>query len=253
LIEFFTAFLIPENLLALATLSALEIVLGIDNIVFIAILTERAKKEHRQFIRRLGLFLAMFMRVGLLFAISWVISLTQPMFSVLEHPFSGRDLILIGGGLFLIAKATFEVFGMVEGEHGPEGSGSGASSTMGAILAQIVVLDIVFSLDSVITAVGMAQNISIMVTAVLISVGVMMIFATPISEFILKHPSVKMLALSFLILIGVVLLADGFGNHINKGYVYFAMVYALGVEALNFWFRKRRAKVVQIGPEIPKH
>ncbi len=227
--------LTPENLIALLTLASLEIVLGIDNIVFIAILTDRLPPEQRPRMRRIGLGLAMVQRILLLFAISWVMQLTTPLFSVLGREVSGRDLILIGGGLFLIAKATFEMHGTLEGGH--EKSGGGKAASVGMILFQIALLDTVFSLDSVITAVGMVSSIKVMVAAVLISVAVMMIFANPISEFITRHPTVKMLALSFLLLIGVVLVADGLGQHIQKGYIYFAMGFSILVEILNFKLR----------------
>ena len=233
--EFFT----PENMIALLTLTSLEIVLGIDNIVFIAILTSRLPPEQRPKIRRIGLGLAMIQRILLLFAISWIVRLTDPLFAVLGRDISGRDLILIGGGLFLIAKATFEIHGTLEGGHDKPGTNA-KSTSVTSILMQIALLDTVFSLDSVITAVGMVSNVNVMIAAVIISVAVMMIFANPISEFITKHPTLKMLALSFLLLIGVVLVADGSGKHIEKGYIYFAMGFSLLVEMLNLKLRGSR-------------
>ncbi len=223
-----------ENLIALVTLTAIEIVLGIDNIVFIAILTGRVKKEAQDRVRRIGLVLAMVMRILLLLSITWVMSLTRPLFSVLENEISGRDIILIVGGLFLIAKATHEIHKKVEGGFAeiPGDAGAGRA-TVRSVLIQIILLDLVFSLDSVITAVGMAQSIWVMITAVVISVGVMLAFAGAISRFVERHPTVKMLALSFLVLIGVVLVGDGLGHHVPKGYVYFAMAFSLGVELLN--------------------
>jgi predicted tellurium resistance membrane protein TerC len=227
----------PENAIALATLTALEIVLGIDNIVFIAVLTQRLPPKKQPMARRLGLLAAMGMRIGLLLAIGWVMGLTATLFSVLEHPVAGRDLILLGGGLFLVAKATWEVHDKLEGEE--HVSGTAAAATLGAVIVQIMLLDIVFSLDSVITAVGMAKEISIMIAAVVISVGVMLVFAETISRFIEKHPTMKMLALSFLILIGVMLILEGMGQHIEKGYIYFAMAFSLSVELVNMRVRSR--------------
>jgi predicted tellurium resistance membrane protein TerC len=226
-----------ENLLALLTLSLLEIVLGIDNIVFLSILTAKLRPEERPRARRLGLFLAMIMRIGLLLAISWVMRLTDPLFRIWGHPVSGRDLILLGGGLFLIAKATWEIHDKLEGSEHHDGKGRKAA-TFGAVLVQILILDMVFSLDSVITAVGMARAIWVMVAAVILSVLVMLVFAGTISEFVERHPTVKMLALAFLILIGVTLVAEGSGQHVQKGYIYFAMAFSLGVEILNMRLRK---------------
>ncbi|QSQ25675.1 TerC family protein [Pyxidicoccus parkwayensis] len=240
----------PQTWIALLTLCAMEIVLGIDNVVFISILTSRLPVDRRDKVARLGLGLALFMRVGLLFTISWIMRLTEPLFTVLGHAVSGRDLILLIGGLFLIAKATTEIYGKVESADEEE-AGSGKSVNVGAIIAQILALDIVFSLDSVITAVGMVppEQIWVMVTAVIISVGVMMLFAKPLSTFVMAHPSVKILALSFLLLIGVLLVADGLGQHIPKGYVYFAMAFSLGVELVNMRFRSRRTRRVAPGAE----
>jgi predicted tellurium resistance membrane protein TerC len=237
--------LTSESLIALLTLAGLEIVLGIDNIVFISILCAKLPAAQQANARRIGLLLAMGMRILLLLAISWVMGLTQPLFAVLSQEFSGRDLILLLGGLFLVAKATWEIHDKLEGEeHGPDGRRAAAS--FAAILTQIVLLDIVFSLDSVITAVGMAQHIEIMIAAVMIAVGVMLVFAGTISSFIERHPTMKMLALSFLLLIGVVLVADGFGQHVSKGYIYFAMAFSLFVEVLNIRIRKPKAVPVHL-------
>ena len=229
--------LTSESLIALLTLAGLEIVLGIDNIVFISILVAKLPPAQQGNARRVGLLLAMGMRILLLLAISWVIGLTAPLFSVMAHEFTGRDLVLLGGGLFLVAKATWEIHDKLEGEeHGPDGKR--AAANFAAILTQIVLLDLVFSLDSVITAVGMAKHIEIMIAAVVIAVAVMMVFAGSISAFIERHPTMKMLALSFLLLIGVVLIADGFGQHVSKGYIYAAMSFSLFVEILNMRLRK---------------
>jgi predicted tellurium resistance membrane protein TerC len=234
--------LTTQNLIALLTLTLLEVVLGIDNIVFISILTGKLPLAERARARRIGLALAMLMRVGLLFALSWVMKLTDPVFAVAGHAISGRDMILLGGGLFLIAKATWEIHDKLEGAEHAHGSGKKAV-TFGSVIVQILVLDIVFSLDSVITAVGMAQHLSIMVIAVVVAVGVMLVFAGAVGDFVERHPTVKMLALSFLILIGVMLVAEGLGQHIPKGYVYFAMAFSLLVEMLNLRMRKTATPV----------
>ena len=223
---------------ALLTLTAMEIVLGVDNIVFIAILVAKLPPEKRERIRRLGIALALVIRIGLLFALSWLMRLTAPLFTVLGEEISGRDLILLVGGLFLIAKSVHEMHAKLEGPDVADAGSVPKAAAVGAVLAQILALDIVFSLDSVITAVGMASQLWVMVTAMLISVGVMLIFAGAIGNFVDRHPTVKMLALSFLLLIGVMLVAEGFGQHINKGYIYFAMAFALGVELLNMRLRK---------------
>jgi predicted tellurium resistance membrane protein TerC len=237
--------LTTESLIALLTLAGLEIVLGIDNIVFISILCGKLPPQRRTRARQIGLLLAMGMRIALLLAISWVMGLTTPLFAVLEHAFTGRDLILLSGGLFLVAKATWEIHDKLEAEeHGA--SGSGVAASFGAILGQIVLLDVVFSLDSVITAVGMVSEISIMITAVVLSVAFMMWFATPISDFVEHHPTVKMLALSFLLLIGMTLVADGLGHHVPKGYVYFAMGFSVFVEMLNLRLRRERREPVRL-------
>jgi predicted tellurium resistance membrane protein TerC len=228
----------PDAWIALATLTLLEIVLGIDNIVFIAILASRLPVEKQALAYRLGLLGAMVTRVALLMTINWVMQLTEPMFEVLGHPFSGRDLILLGGGLFLIAKSTQEMYEKIEGEL--EEDIQGWFSGLPGIIVQIMILDIIFSLDSVITAVGMAEHIEVMVTAVVIAIGVMLLFAKQIGDFVNKYPSMKILALSFLLLIGVLLTAEGLGQHINKGYIYFAMAFALMVELLNIRFRTKQ-------------
>ncbi|MBM4337045.1 MAG: TerC family protein [Deltaproteobacteria bacterium] len=221
----------PEIWIALATLTALEIVLGIDNVVFISILAGKLPLEQQARARRLGLGLAMFIRIGLLFSIVWIIRLTAPLFTVLEQEISGRDLILLVGGLFLLTKSTHEIHQKLEGEPGQISTRTAASFS--GVIVQILLLDIVFSLDSVITAVGMVDQIAVMVAAVVIAVGFMLAFAGPISEFVERHPTVKMLALSFLLLIGFALIAEGMDQHIPKGYIYFAMAFSLGVEMLN--------------------
>ncbi|MBY0399857.1 TerC family protein [Myxococcota bacterium] len=238
--------LTTESLIALLTLSGLEIVLGIDNIVFISILVAKLPQAEQARARRLGLLLAMGMRIGLLLAISWVMGLTKPLFSVLAHAFTGRDLILLGGGLFLVAKATWEIHDKLEGDEHDAAGTPRPRVSFGQILLQIMLLDIVFSLDSVITAVGMARHIEIMIAAVVIAVGVMLVFAGSISTFIERHPTMKMLALSFLLLIGVVLIADGFGQHVSKGYIYFAMAFSLFVEILNIRIRRPKREPVQL-------
>ena len=224
--------------IALLTLSAMEIVLGVDNIVFIAILVGKIPPEKRERIRKLGIGLALVIRVGLLFTISWMMRLTEPLFVVLNEGISGRDLILLFGGLFLVAKAVHEMHAKLEGADETEPGKAGQAAAVGMVLAQILALDIVFSLDSVITAVGMASQLWVMVTAMIIAVGVMLVFAGKIGDFVDRHPTVKILALSFLMLIGVMLVAEGLGQHINKGYIYFAMAFALLVEVLNMRLRK---------------
>ena len=230
-----------EGWIALLTLTVLEIVLGIDNIVFISILAGKLRVEQRQKARQIGLFLAMFIRLALLASITWIMGLTEPLFYVIGETISGRDAILIGGGLFLIAKSTFEIHEKLEGAEG-HGTAKVAAS-MTAVIVQILLLDIVFSLDSVITAVGMAEDLSIMMLAVIIAVGVMLVSARTISEFVDRHPTVKMLALSFLILIGVSLLGEGFDQHIPKGYIYFAMAFSVFVEMINLRVRAKSAPV----------
>ena len=231
----------PETWIALLTLTVLEIVLGIDNIIFISILAGKLPAAEQPRARRTGLALAMLMRIALLLSLTAIMRLTAPFFTLIGHPFSGRDLILIGGGLFLIAKSTHEIHDRLEGEAGNQNVRGRAS--FGAIIVQIVLLDIVFSLDSVITAVGMARQLGVMIAAVVVAVGVMLLAAGAISAFVHRHPTVKMLALSFLLLIGVALLADGLGQHIAKGYIYFAMGFSVFVEMLNLRLRRAGAPV----------
>ena len=232
----------PATYLSLLTLTAMEIVLGIDNVIFISILSGKLPDAQQPTARRLGLALALVLRLALLFAISWVMGLSDPLFSVLGKAFSGRDLILLGGGLFLIGKATHEIYGKLELPHVDPSRSSGRGA-FGLILVQILALDVVFSLDSVITAVGMAQHIVVMAIAMTAAVGVMLAFAGRIGDFVNRHPSMKILALSFLLLIGVMLVAEGMGQHIGKGYIYFAMAFSLGIELLNMRLRKKAAPV----------
>jgi len=227
--------------IAFGTLTFLEIVLGVDNIIFISILAGRLPGRQRVSARRLGLLLAMGMRILLLFSLSWIVRLTAPLFTVMGHELSGRDLILIGGGLFLLAKSTHEIHANLEGESEEEGPGTRPS--FGSVLVQIMLLDIVFSLDSVITAVGMVDDLAVMIAAVVVSVLIMMVSSGPISEFVHHHPTVKILALSFLLLIGLSLLLEGFDQHIPKGYIYFAMGFSVLVELLNQRIRKKSAPV----------
>jgi predicted tellurium resistance membrane protein TerC len=225
-----------ENLIALLTLTTLEIVLGIDNIIFISILAGKLRADQRERARIVGLSLAMFMRVGLLLSINWIANLTNPLFTILSHDFSGRDLILLGGGLFLLFKATFEIHEKLEGEEA-EHQVTRAVASFSGVIVQILLLDIVFSLDSVITAVGMANRIEIMIAAVVIAVLVMLVASGPLSTFVEEHPTVKMLALSFLLLIGMSLVAEGWHYHVPKGYIYFAMGFSVMVELLNLRLR----------------
>ena len=237
----------PEAWLAFVTLTVLELVLGIDNVIFIAILVDKLLTERREAARRTGLLVAMVMRVALLFVLSWIVGATAPLFSVLGNDISGRDLILIGGGLFLLWKSTREIDQLLEGESGHESSA--VKATYQAVLVQIVIIDIVFSFDSIITAVGMAKHVSVMIAAVIAAVALMMVFAGGISRFVSSHPTVKMLALSFLFVIGVLLIADGFDHHVPKGYIYFAMAFSVLVEMLNIRVRRRtapRAKPVDL-------
>ncbi|MEO8076229.1 MAG: TerC family protein [Acidobacteriota bacterium] len=233
----------PEIWIALATLTFLEIVLGVDNIIFISILSGKLPAPQQPRARRIGLLGAMVTRVLLLFSLAWMVKLTQPIFNALGHDVTGRDLILIGGGLFLLGKSTFEMHENLEGQEGH--ASDRVASSFASVIVQIMLLDIVFSLDSVITAVGMVDELWVMVTAVVVSVAIMMFAAEPISAFVHKHPTVKMLALSFLLLIGVSLLLEGFGHHIEKGYIYFAMGFSVFVEMINLRLRSK-TKAVQL-------
>ena len=240
----------PQTWIAFATLTLLELVLGIDNIIFISILVDKLPKARQELARRLGLFMAMFMRIGLLLVLAWIVGLVAPLFTVLGQAISGRDLILILGGLFLIWKSTSEIHQSLEGddEHGP----SAVKATFSAVILQIMLVDLVFSLDSIITAVGMVDDVRIMIAAVVASVALMLLFASAIGRFVSDHPTIKMLALSFLVVVGVVLVAEGFDHHVPKGYVYFAMAFSLGVEMININMRKRSARKVQLkAPHIP--
>jgi len=228
-----------EAWVALATLTALEIVLGIDNIIFISILVGRLPQKQREFARRLGIGLAMISRLALLFSIAWVMGLKEPWFTILSNEISGRDIILIGGGLFLLAKSTHEIHNNLEGATASESGASVAAATIGPILVQIAVLDIVFSLDSVITAVGLVEHVSIMAIAIIMAVGIMLLAAKPIGDFVDNHPTIKILALAFLILVGVTLMVEGFDVHVPKGYIYFAMALSVAVEMLNIRMRKK--------------
>ena len=234
----------PQAWIAFVTLTALELVLGIDNVVFISILVDKLPVAQRERARRLGLFMAMFMRIGLLLVLSWIVGLITPLFTLLGRPISGRDLILFAGGLFLIYKSTGEIHQSLEGEEGH--ASSIVKATFGAVILQIMIVDMVFSLDSIITAVGMVDSLAVMVTAVILSVAMMMLFAGAIGRFVSDHPTIKMLALAFLVVVGVVLIAEGFGQHVPKGYVYFAMAFSLGVEVLNIRSRKRAAKPAEL-------
>ncbi len=233
-----------EWIVALVTLTFLEIVLGVDNVIFISILSSKLHKDQQKRARRLGLFAAMFMRIGLLSVLSWLVGLTAVLFTAFDHGFTGRDLILASGGAFLLWKSTGEVHQLLEGRAGH--ASSGVKATFAAVIAQIIVIDAVFSLDSIITAVGMVDELSVMVAAVIASVALMMAFSGGISRFVSKHPTIKMLALGFLFVIGVVLVADGFGYHIPKAFVYGAMAFALLMEMLNIRMRKAAAKPIDL-------
>ncbi len=234
----------PQAWIAFATLTALELVLGIDNVIFISILVDKLPRERREFARRVGLFLAMFMRIGLLLVLSWLVGLTAPLFAIAGQEISGRDLILIGGGLFLLWKSTMEIHQLMEGEEGH--ASSAVKATFGAVIVQIIVIDLVFSLDSIITAVGMVSEIAVMVAAVIASVALMMAFAGAIGRFVSAHPTIKMLALSFLFVVGVALVAEGFDKGVPKGYIYFAMAFSVVVEMLNLRMRKKTATPVRL-------
>jgi predicted tellurium resistance membrane protein TerC len=244
----FHALLTTGGLISLASLSVMEIVLGIDNILLVAILSAKVEESKRARVRRVGIGLALVMRIGLLFGLSWLMGLTTPLFKLplFDDPLSGRDLVLLVGGLFLIYKATYELYDRIErspeGPTGNEASDKAGRAGFGSTLAQILALDLVFSLDSVITAVGMARAISVMMAAMVIAVTVMLIFANVVADFVTRHPSMKVLALSFLLLIGVLLTADAFDHHINRGYVYFAMAFSLIVEILNLRLRKKSSR-----------
>jgi predicted tellurium resistance membrane protein TerC len=237
----------PEAWIAFATLTALELVLGIDNIIFISILVDKLPRERREVARKLGLFMAMFMRIGLLLVLAWIVGLVAPLFTVLGQEISGRDLILIVGGLFLVWKSTTEIHESLEGHEGQ--SSSAVKATFGAVILQIMIIDLVFSLDSIITAVGMVDDVRVMIAAVIASVALMMLFARPIGEFVSDHPTIKMLALSFLVVVGVVLIAEGFDNHVPKGYIYFAMAFSVCVELLNIRLRKRAQAALKLRQE----
>lgn len=242
----------PNAWIALATLTALEIVLGVDNIIFISILVGRLPPEQRDLARRLGLALAMGSRIALLMALAWIMRLTAPLFTVLGQEISGRDLILIGGGLFLLWKSVHEIHASLEGaqEAADGGAGAAARASFHGVLVQIAVIDIVFSLDSVITAVGLADQIMVMVIAIVAAVAVMMFAAKPIGDFVDAHPTIKMLALAFLVLVGVTLIAEGLGTHVPKGYIYFAMAFSFAVEMINIRLRKRMVAPVKLRKEI---
>jgi predicted tellurium resistance membrane protein TerC len=244
----------PQAWIALLTLTALELVLGIDNIVFISILVDKLPPERRETARRLGLFMAMFMRLGLLMVLAWIIGLTAPLFTLplVGQEISGRDLILIAGGLFLIWKSTGEIHASLVGDE--EHQVSKVHATFGAVIVQIMLVDMVFSLDSIITAVGMVDELAVMVAAVILSVGMMLLFAGAIGRFVSANPTIKMLALSFLIMVGMVLVADGFEFHVPKGYVYFAMAFSVAVEMLNLRLRRRATVPVGArGKEYERH
>lgn len=228
----------PHVWTAFLTLTLLELVLGIDNIVFISILVERLPEQQRNLARRIGLSLAMIMRIGLLFVLAWLIGLSEPLFSVVDYTFSARDLIMIAGGLFLLWKSTTEIHQLLEGEQGHKSAKIPA--TFASVVVQILIIDAVFSLDSIITAIGLVKQIEVMVAAIIVAVALMMLFARPIGEFVIGHPTIKMLALAFLFMIGMVLVADGLGHHVPKGYVYFAMAFSVAVEMLNLGIKKRK-------------
>jgi len=234
----------PQAWIALGTLTALEVVLGIDNLVFISILASKLPESQQSKARKLGLLLAVISRVALLFSLAWIIKLTAPLFTIASQAISGRDIILIAGGLFLLAKSTHEIHNKLEGDDGAVSAR--VAPSFGGVLIQIMLLDVVFSLDSVITAVGMVDEISIMITAVVIAISFMILFADAISGFVDRHPTVKMLALSFLLLIGVTLVAEGLGHHFPKGYIYFAMAFSVMVEFLNLKMRRPKQPPVHL-------
>jgi predicted tellurium resistance membrane protein TerC len=235
----------PQAWVAFLTLTLLELVLGIDNVIFISILVDRLPAARRELARRVGLGMAMFMRIGLLFVLTWMVGLTAALFSVAGHEISGRDLILIGGGLFLLWKSTGEIHQLLEGEEGGRAGGTPGAS-FSSIIVQVMLIDLVFSLDSIITAVGMVNEIAVMIAAVVASVGLMMLFAGAIGRFVSAHPTIKMLALSFLFVIGFALIAEGFDRGVPKGYIYFAMAFSVAVEMLNIRLRRRAAQPVRL-------
>ena len=234
----------PQMWIALFTLTALELVLGIDNVIFISILVDKLPKERRDLARRIGLFLAMFMRIGLLFLLSWIVGLTEPLISPFGQEISGRGLILIGGGLFLLWKSTKEIHQLLEGKEGE--ASAAVRATFSAVILQLAIIDLVFSFDSIITAVGMVDQVEVMIAAVIVSVLLMMAFAGGIGRVVSAHPTIKMLALAFLLVIGVVLIADGFDHHVPKGYVYFAMAFSVTVELLNIRMGKRAVRPAEL-------
>jgi len=240
----------PQIWIAFLTLTALELVLGIDNVIFISILVDKLPKRKRELARTVGLSLAMLMRIGLLFVVSWIVGLSNPLFSLLRQELSGRDLILIAGGLFLLWKSTREIHQMLEGETGKDSVR--VRTTFSGIIFQIMIIDAVFSLDSIITAVGMVDELQVIVAAVIASVALLIVFARPIGRFVSAHPTVKILALSFLMVIGVVLIADGFDHHVPKGYVYFSLAFAVCVEMLNIRIRKRAGRSVELHARGPR-
>ena len=242
--DFFAWMASPEAWVALLALTAVEIVLGIDNIIFLSILVAKLPAAQQAKARQIGLGLAMGMRILLLLSLSWLLGFTQPLLTLLGQEISGRDLILVAGGLFLLAKATLEIHGSLEGEEGA--ASARAVVSFAAVIVQVVLLDIVFSIDSVLTAVGMANDIPVMILAVVISVGIMLVASGAIHEFIERHPTVKMLALAFLVLVGVALIGEGFDAHIPRGYIYFAMAFSVGVEMLNIRTRRRAAEPVHL-------
>ncbi len=242
----------PQAWIALVTLTALEIVLGVDNIIFISILVGRLPEAQRKRARTLGLAFAMFTRIGLLLSLAWVMTLTEPLFSVFGKDISGRDLILIGGGLFLLWKSVHEVHNSLEGEEDQPASAAALRAGFASVIVQIAIIDIVFSLDSVITAVGMVDEVPIMVLAIVIAVGVMMFAAGAIGNFVDRHPTIKMLALSFLVLVGMALIAEGWGYPIPKGYIYFAMAFSVVVEMLNIQVRARRQSAIKLRKQTPE-
>jgi len=239
----------PQVWIAFFTLTALELVLGIDNIIFISILVDKLPPIERERARRIGLFLAMFMRVGLLLTLSWLVGMTAPLFTITGTEISGRDLILALGGLFLVWKSTVEIHQLTEGEEGH--ASAKVKASFAAIIVQVIIIDMVFSLDSIITAVGMVDQVSVMIAAVVASVGLMMLFARGIGNFVSSHPSIKMLALSFLLVVGVMLIAEGFDHKVPKGYIYFAMAFSVAVEMLNIRMRKKTSAATPVDLHEP--